>query len=444
MTQLTRRMIFVLTVTLLGLSLTYYAYFPGLMPPDAVDQLRQAESGRYVDWHPPIMAWLWSLTIPILPGPQGFFVVITSLYWGGFYMVSANFARYDKSNKYIAAGLLPFMPFLFNFAGTIWKDVLVFGCFLCAVGLSVPRIYGKQWRVGSLAVLFTLLMLGSLARHNSVLAAIPIFVLYVWPRPALVQPLMHLVRRSVVCGFIVIAAWAGAERALNRFVFHAEKAGIVNSIFLWDLAGISHRVGTNLLPGDWSEAESKDIIGPCYNPVSVNSLLFYNCRFVFQHLKHTGQWSSGLLSTWLDAVISHPIDYLIVRAAFVRTLAWPNNTFVYAPEKDSYDYGFSPNMGFNLVSETVRRLAAAPGFARLFAVGFWIIAAGLVWAISLVMFLRGDREYFPALLLSLSAVLYVWPIPLLGVAGDLRYAYWSIVATCLSALTWPISVRDSR
>ena len=63
-----------------GVAVTYLAYAPGLVPHDALGQLQQAQTGHFGDVVPPVMAWLWSKTIAIIPGPEGFFLLLISLY----------------------------------------------------------------------------------------------------------------------------------------------------------------------------------------------------------------------------------------------------------------------------------------------------------------------------------------------------------------------------
>jgi len=43
---------------LMAAYLTLAAYYPGVYSNDSADQLREAMSGIYWDWHPPLMAWV--------------------------------------------------------------------------------------------------------------------------------------------------------------------------------------------------------------------------------------------------------------------------------------------------------------------------------------------------------------------------------------------------
>ena len=59
------------------------AYWPGIMPWDAVRQYGQALSGEFDDWHPPAMEWLWRQFIPLKAGPAPMLVLQMTLYWAG-------------------------------------------------------------------------------------------------------------------------------------------------------------------------------------------------------------------------------------------------------------------------------------------------------------------------------------------------------------------------
>ncbi|NBY19037.1 hypothetical protein EBQ74_02025 [bacterium] len=56
---------FLLVAGFLNALLTFY---PGSMSPDSYDQLRQALTNHYNDWHPPVMAWFWRQLLWIKKG----------------------------------------------------------------------------------------------------------------------------------------------------------------------------------------------------------------------------------------------------------------------------------------------------------------------------------------------------------------------------------------
>src|SRR5436190_2041437 len=57
--------------------------FPGFMSTDSIDQLTQARTGVYTDWHPPLMALVWKLLDGIVSGPVLMLVLQTGLFLFG-------------------------------------------------------------------------------------------------------------------------------------------------------------------------------------------------------------------------------------------------------------------------------------------------------------------------------------------------------------------------
>ena len=231
---------------IIGALLTYLIFFPGLMSPDAYWQFQQAQTGHFNDWHPPIMAWLWSLINRFIPGPQGFFILIILLYWGGFGLICTH-CSHGTRKRFLAAVTLPYLPFLINFAGTIGKDQFVFGCFLTSLGLILVRPRRRASKVAAASAIVLLLLVGSLARYNSVLAAVPLVVLWIWPDAPTERPLTWLGRQLAVGGAVILLAWLGSSYAFNRYVVQPESAGIQNELFAWELVGLSHLTRENLV-----------------------------------------------------------------------------------------------------------------------------------------------------------------------------------------------------
>jgi hypothetical protein len=114
----------VLLVALAGFVLTFCAFYPGLMSPDSSYQLNQARRFRFADGHPVAMALIWAGTIQLSRGPRGFFLLLLLLYWGGFFLVSRCFVERSQPGLWAAAAV-PFLPFVINFSGTLWKDARV-------------------------------------------------------------------------------------------------------------------------------------------------------------------------------------------------------------------------------------------------------------------------------------------------------------------------------
>ena len=76
------RWIFVVVFLLFSANLAWH--FPGKMAPDSIAQYNQAISGEYSDWHPPVMAFVWSFLLRISDGPQLLLILHLFCYWLGF------------------------------------------------------------------------------------------------------------------------------------------------------------------------------------------------------------------------------------------------------------------------------------------------------------------------------------------------------------------------
>src|SRR5436305_1334997 len=80
-------------------------WWPGVAMYDSVDQYGQALRGAYDDWHPPIMARLWSLFLLVWPGQAPMFVLQALLCWLGLGLIAAALAR-DRAPRAAAAVLV--------------------------------------------------------------------------------------------------------------------------------------------------------------------------------------------------------------------------------------------------------------------------------------------------------------------------------------------------
>ena len=184
------------------------------MTEDSEIQLVQARSDTLADWHPIIMALIWRPIDAVVPGPLGMLLLFLGLYWGAFYMLTRQALAISRLHA-TAMSLLPFLPFLANFAGTIWKDVLVFGSFMAAIALAGTT---TPARLLAAIIGFLLVWIGALARHNAGLAAVPILVLLLWPQAA--SPLV-LIRRlcaaMAVLALLLLGSVAIMTRAYRRY-----------------------------------------------------------------------------------------------------------------------------------------------------------------------------------------------------------------------------------
>jgi hypothetical protein len=436
-------------VIVIGAFLTHYAYSPGLVRNDSSIQFHQSQTFNFSDWHPPIMTFIWFLTNKLVFGPEGFFLLQISLYWGGFFLIGIkviNDMTVDKFSpgKYMLLCALPFSPFLLNLCGTIFKDALVFGCFIMALGLILLRPKGtKIWSWRS-PIIFGLLVIGSLARHNSVVGAVPLLVLYLWPEAPGRQRVRSVLGRGVIALILGVVAIIGIGKVMDDFVFHATKEHPESSLFLFDLVGISYRLNQNLVPGTWSDDEVNQILTRCYTPATWDSLASYGyCPFVYNRLAESGAWQ-GLLPLWARAVAKYPLEYAAHRLDYVHTLLWPQGIFPWDPNRESFEFGFRENCVFKFIRGVLVFVQYHFPLYMILTVGFWMASSIVVAGILFILYLKHPNEYYTALLVALSAAFYVVPLLIIGPAGDYRYVYWSAGATCIAVFLAPSAVAKLK
>jgi hypothetical protein len=426
-------------IFVIGLFMTSIAYFPGLMSPDSEDQLQQARTFTFSDWHPVVMAFIWSATNKLIPGPAGLFIVLIALYWLGFFLIYRYFSI-RRSKACFAISVIPFMPFVINFSGTLWKDTLCFDAYLLALGLILydwPRA-GASQPFAYLALIP--ITVGVLARYNSALAAIPLVSLILSLRWGLPRTIVALAKSLLASAGVVLGLSLSGGLIL-QLMLHPRPESPIGSLFLFDLVGISHWRGVNSLPGQWTGDQSELILSDCYNPRTWDAI-WMNCEFVVTKLRTDGDWGR-LFTPWSQSVLAHPMEYMHHRLAHVWSFFSP----AYVPFNDevtesSLAYGFRSSALFNAINLIIDTSSSTYPFLIMYSNGFWLVSS-LVVFVACVFLPNSDPESYIARNLSMSAALYVTPLAVVGVGHDFRYVYWGIGGTCI-ALVFMADILSRR
>jgi hypothetical protein len=203
--------------------LAVYAY-PGFLSFDSVEQLRQARSGDYTDWHPPAMAALWRLVEHVWAGPYGMFVLQSAAFVAGVYLLLRRWLLPPAAA--IVAVLVTWFPPVSSVLAVIWKDSQLLG--YATLGIALLARGGRRGQLAGLAAL----ALASAMRHNAFTATFaPILLLFRWPE---VTSRRHRYAVALGAWLAVTAAGFGVNRALTDVHTHPwTDAGQV-----WDVAGM--------------------------------------------------------------------------------------------------------------------------------------------------------------------------------------------------------------
>src|SRR5215472_3393425 len=295
-------------LAVLGFGLELRVFWPGLMSTDSFEQYVQAALHRYSDHHPPIMAWVWSLTDRVIPGPAGMLILHLSLLWIGLWSVAEGARKRGFRYTWL---ILPIgvMPWIANIAGVIWKDVGM-ACALLAAGGLLYDVENSDGRLRFLVITtaFVLIAYATMVRANGFFAALPLAAYAV----ATARPRAAFTRAAGI-GVAFVALVLGGQQLLERKVLDASPRHLSQLVMLFDLAGIACRGGDVDIPSAF-RAPKYDRAALCraYDPDQVDTLLFFPAHPLEQSFEAADV--AKLRQAWIGAARAYPQLYLAHRA----------------------------------------------------------------------------------------------------------------------------------
>jgi len=224
-----------------------FGEFPGVANDDSDSQYAQAVDQRFNDWHPPVMAWLWSIFRLVADGNGPMFCFHVACYWLGFGLIAVALGRASRPLAawgIIGVGLFP--PFLMMNIN-ILKDVGLAVTFLAAFAvLFWYRIEDRRAPAAIIVISSILLFYGTLVRSNAVFGVVPLVAYLINPQ-WLGRPWRVLALSAPVAMLMV-----PVSGLFNHNVLNATPLGIIRSLEIFDLTGIAFYSGdlSVLGPGD--------------------------------------------------------------------------------------------------------------------------------------------------------------------------------------------------
>lgn len=393
------------------------ASYPGYLYPDSVDQLEQAISGRFDDWHSPFMALVWRGLLLLAPGPVGPLLLQCALIWGGLAALAMLLApRAGWPSLLLLA--VPLLPGSFNYLGNIHVDTLLVGWLLAALPCIhfADREAGTPGgrRVARIAA-NALLLCAVLTRPNAIVAPIPLLLL----------ANRRLGRRRMALASGAMLASLPLLLSLQAGLLHATRLHSSDAIETYDLVALSYHERQNLLPGSWTAAQAHDATSACYTPVQWDPAWTGHCRFIVDGLRRQGLWgSSRLAGAWLRAVIHHPLGAAtMLLPPFRLALFDPNSQSMFYPTDNRWGWHVPDDpprpasaLSRRYVDWPVARFLGRPAcFVSLSVAGLLLLlrsgaAAGEEGRLALAVLCSGL-----AYLLSYLPIL---------VSAEYRYFYW--------------------
>jgi hypothetical protein len=431
-------------LALAGAAFSVAASWPGQLSNDSLVQYQAARAGVYTDWHPPFMAWVWRQLLRVLPGPQGMLLLQQGLLWGGLWL----FARAARPQRWAPLLLLAGVaPWVMNFSGAIWKDCAMAFALLLAAGLMLPLGDAAEDAVGNeagddvgggeggadrrigpwrAACALLLLFVALNLRHNAVLAIAPLLAWWlrrVWPAARWWQ--------VVAAAAAVLALLLMVARGVQYGLLAAERQRPGNVALVDDLAHLSLRAGRSLIPG----VSMRQVQWCAGREIGGSKLLNrHACLSALGPRDAAPAVRADLTDAWRSAVAAHPAAYVRFRlAAFASLLRSPELPPAYARHgvtvPNDAGWSYHPNGAGRLALAWVDgAIAALPALFKPFT---WL-AAGIAL---LVISLRHPHRpgVLPERVLLVSALAYTLGYVPVTPLTDLRYTYWSALATTLAA-----------
>jgi hypothetical protein len=318
----------------------------------------------------------------------------------------------------------------------LWKDThLALALFWAALLMSfAPR------SVFSLGTSLALIYYGLAVRHNGVTAALPLLVLWSYDLAAFAG-LRHSFAIPIIAGSAV-ATLLVANLGLDELVT-VEKTHPLHHQMLNEIAFIQcQSIGpVDVLESYQGEAlerlneqeKQTQLCGQVYSLAAEGDT---DDVFERQLLKRPDDDDPNVFPAWLQAVRSHPFEYLEYRLVVYRTFlrpfsyAHPYYPFCDGTDANPYPDRFSaePANPLHLTALLDRYIRfASKKIDLFFRPFFWLIALTVTAGLSLW------KRNFPASLICLSGIFYLAAYLLFLPAPDFRYAYWAIFAQTLSS-----------
>ncbi len=414
-------------------------HFPGVMNNDSIGQYRQAVSGQYGDWHPPVMAWLWSWMRVFGDGPAPMLVLHLALYWAGFGLFADGVRRSGHPTLALAVTLAgAFPPFLYVNAQVV-KDVGLATSWLAAAGaLYWYRSQQRRipWPAG--AAIVALVAYGALVRTNAVFGLGPLLLFALAPASWL------RTTRLLVAAVLVAVVALPAGMVANRVLFQPKAEHAIQSLFLFDLMGIAVHTG-NPAVLEPRATLTREELRACYSPYWWDSLSPWGRCAARVHRPAGAEMPTlpdGLAAQWARTIVQHPVAYAQHRLKHFNSallLAVPLKHIRLTPEYRTDDPAIKPLEGVTARDVKVDWLRKNPAV--------WP-AVWLAWAVGLLAVLARQTPNPHVLLgraLAVSALGYSGAYLAIGVATDMRYHYWSLLAVLLASMVvLPTLVRQWR
>ena len=427
----TNRPRWIAAIAAIGAMSFLVAFYPGAMSFDTATQWWQVRGGTTDNVHGVGLLWLWKLTDFLVSGPGGIFVLQTAMFWTGLALIAMSLrVRLVASVATMLIGAFSAVPFVLM--THVWSDTLLIATLTLAVGalLRTRESEGRAW----LRLVWVLLFFSLMLRHNAVAAVLPLAVYAVF-LSSKIQP--HLRTHSP----LVIAFWTTMLMQISVWELEHnvdERRTLAAATMEWDLAAISLKTGTLLLPpASHGPDLTLDDLSRAIVPYS-NTPLFRDTRAGMRQpfYKIDDPLNDDVRDAWFRAIVEHPAAYLshrwrVMRALFGSHRAdWPPELVAYDGE---FQFADNPPIAANSTRLHAALMSIVEALRPTIFLAVWPYLVLAFGALVLAWRRRTVADAMPAFAILSSGLLYAAPLPLIAPSAELRYLGWTCVTAILGA-----------
>ncbi len=395
-----------------------FVWWPGILRPDSVAQLSQAQQGIVTgDAHPPIMAFYWYFLNLLYPGPGLMLLTHLSLLFASVITLSRCF---QDLSRWFFIGIL-FFPPIFCYAGFVLKDIGFSLSYLFVISiLAFHTIHKKPLNFPSLFGLLILIFYGTAVKYQAIFL-LPIVSFWT----------AFCTKRHVMIKGLCIWAILWTSVTLFNDWASPKKDHWWQYVKLYDLAAISIETGEHLiLPYNKTEDFSYENIIKDFDPSRIDSL-FYLLKKGANEEERSGLWD-----TWAKGVLNHPMAYLKHRFRLNKYLLSTPSIKPFHQIKNYQE--FVPNF----IKEILYFLENWKAISLLQSITAFYIYMPFVFlyiALGIIAYRRTKTPYGLSLLaMNGMALFHICVLFIFSLSSDARYIYISV---CLFHFSHPFMIE---
>jgi hypothetical protein len=280
-------------------------FWPGQVDPDTTTELQHAATGKFTDWHAPVLELLWrGLYLLGVHGTGAVLFASVLTLVTGFYLVLR--VRFGALASCVGAVLCSVFPPVLGWEAHVgvdaWFAALLLAGFGCAA--RAARVGGPA-RTVSLVAATALGFLALAARHNAIPAVLVLLVVVVglWLPPDRRRRRVWAAGLGLGLTVVMMGVQSGILWIVGTQSLHPAQ-----NVMIYDLATLSKREGKMLLPKAADPGQNLSTVINATTVAGDESLIYSPESPIPWPLE--GARYQALSHAWESAILHHPYGYL--------------------------------------------------------------------------------------------------------------------------------------